>query len=407
MIIADYTWVAIHLVWLLGFLLYSNLLMTSKAFTFNRLALYGILISPFVLLLNIWTIELPTVLGTIPELILYESTLETQSAELIGWSANNIHWILYSFIAVFLLIRLVLELIQIYSMKKNAKYTKADFGAYYEIKGSGAFCFFHWIFIGEDQLNKKLAYNHEKIHADALHSMDILIIRLMAILFWFFPFWRKFEKYYKLNHEYYVDRKLMTQDNLNLKQYVASIVEDGLSEFRFNTLSGMYQLSLIKNRIEMMKSKNKLNLWKNISFGLVLCTGVFLASCQLDSQSVDNEPVNFAALDEAPKVDLPDCNDSPTACFQQFLMEHMSENFNYPKRAKEAGLAGKAFVQFKIAKTSEIVDVEIVKSSGHTELDNEAIRLVESLPNVLEAGRKDGEHVAVLYVVPISFTLKK
>ncbi len=406
MIVSNYSWIGIHLIWILGWLLYKGFLMKSKAFTFNRMALYGILFSPFILLLNLSFPESTLVLNPLPELVLYENILEERSADLIGWTIHNIHLIIYFSISVLLLTRLILELIQVFKMKRKASRVEGEFGNYFEIPGAGAFCFFNDIFIGADQQDKALAYKHESIHASAWHSVDILLIRMMAVVFWIFPFWKKFEIYFKQNHEYYVDRKLLASDNLSLKQYVASIVDDGLSEYNLNALSGLYQLSLIKNRIEMMKSKNKFSLWRNVSFGILLCSGLFLASCQLDSQSNENEIISFATLDEAPKVSLENCEESSPVCFQKYLYGHISKEFSYPADAKEAGIAGKSFIQFTIAKTSEIINVELVKSSGHASLDKEALRLVNTLPDILEAGIKNGKHVATQFVVPISFQLK-
>ncbi len=407
MILTNYTWIGIHLIWILGLFLYSKLLKDSKAFALNRTALYAILVVPFLLLFSTLYIEGPVVFSKLPELKLYESISVNNPAERIGLIDFKIISILYFLIAGIFGIRFILELVQIFKMKRSSKKIACEFGEYYEIKGTGAFCFFGWIFIGREQTNKELAYNHEKIHAKALHSVDILLIRMMSIVFWLFPFWKMIEKYFKQNHEYYVDGKLLDKGHLNLKQYVASIVDDGLSEFRFNTLSGMYQLSLIKNRIEMMKSTNKFKLWKNVAFMVILFSGICMVSCQLDSQEDGSEITNFALLDVAPKVEVEGCEDESMECFNKYLIEHLQKEFTYPKDAKEQGIEGKSYVEFIIDKTAAIVDVNLVKSSGNELLDEEAIRLVNSLPDILEAGMKDGKHVNTKYTLPVSFILKK
>ncbi len=403
MIISDYSWLAIHLMWILGWLLYKGFLTRSKDFVFNRFALYGILFFPFVLKFNGFFDQEIIQLSPLPDLTVFSSTIEQKSAEIVGWNTDFIHVLIYLIVPMLLLIKLVFELVQIYFLKRKSRLVKADFGAYYEMDGKGAFCFFKWIFIGEDQEDKALAYKHESIHANAWHSIDILLIRLFSVVFWLNPFWKKMEIGFKQNHEYYVDRKVL--NGVNLKQYVASIVKEGLPDLNFSTISGLYQFSLIKNRIEMMKRKESFSFWRNVSFILVLFSGLSIVSCQLDSQTDNNAVVNFADLDEAPKVSLSDCSGGSMECSQKYIYTHIAENFSYPKDAKEKGITGKTFIQFIISETAEIMDVQVVKGSGNASLDEEALRLVNGIPNFLEAARKDGKHVATKYTVPILFKL--
>lgn len=86
------------------------------------------------------------------------------------------------------------------------------------------------------------------------------------------------------------------------------------------------------------------------------------------------------------------------------LKTFLKNNTHYPPVAKEKQLEGIVYVKFIIDKTGKITDIELTKSSGHTILDEEAIRVVKSLPN-WEPGKQRGQKVNVNYVLPISFEL--
>ena len=86
------------------------------------------------------------------------------------------------------------------------------------------------------------------------------------------------------------------------------------------------------------------------------------------------------------------------------LFQYLSDNINYPKMAKDAGIQGTVYIQFTVGKTGEIKDVKILKSVNDL-LDKEAVRVVKSMPN-WKPGRQSGRTVSVLYNLPIKFVLK-
>ena len=84
-------------------------------------------------------------------------------------------------------------------------------------------------------------------------------------------------------------------------------------------------------------------------------------------------------------------------------MKYLSNNINYPQKAMEEGLEGRAIAQFVVKKDGSIGDVKIIRSVG-TILDKEAIRLCKSLPK-FTPGRMNGQAVNVWYTLPITFKL--
>ena len=85
------------------------------------------------------------------------------------------------------------------------------------------------------------------------------------------------------------------------------------------------------------------------------------------------------------------------------LRKFIAENVKYPEEAKGKGLTGKVFVQFVIDKNGDVVSPKIVRGVDPI-LDNEAIRVIQSLPK-WTPGSQRGNVVNVSYTYPVNFSL--
>ena len=86
---------------------------------------------------------------------------------------------------------------------------------------------------------------------------------------------------------------------------------------------------------------------------------------------------------------------------QQALFAFLSKNVHYPPKAQQMGLQGRVILSFTVEKDGSITDV-IVLRSVHKLLDDEAMRVVRSMPN-WRPGKQNGKPVRVRYTVPLSF----
>jgi len=86
------------------------------------------------------------------------------------------------------------------------------------------------------------------------------------------------------------------------------------------------------------------------------------------------------------------------------LLEFMSKSIKYPEEAFKNGIQGRVIVTFVVNKDGSISDANVVKSVD-PQLDEEALRVVHSMPNWIP-GRQNGEPVNVKYTVPITFKLQ-
>lgn len=90
--------------------------------------------------------------------------------------------------------------------------------------------------------------------------------------------------------------------------------------------------------------------------------------------------------------------------FPGSVNEFLGNNLRYPESARESGTEGRAVVQFIVGATGDISSIQIVKSSGHEALDNEAMRIVRIMPR-WKPGNHNGNPVNVYFTLPITFRL--
>ncbi len=87
------------------------------------------------------------------------------------------------------------------------------------------------------------------------------------------------------------------------------------------------------------------------------------------------------------------------------MMTYLMDNVKYPEDAKKDKKEGRVACSFVITKEGKVTDAHVVKSSGTESLDNEALRVVNNMPD-WKPGKENGEPVNVHYTIPVVFKLK-
>ncbi|MBQ3187949.1 MAG: energy transducer TonB [Bacteroidaceae bacterium] len=78
------------------------------------------------------------------------------------------------------------------------------------------------------------------------------------------------------------------------------------------------------------------------------------------------------------------------------LMKYLRDNI------KQNVSQGRTFVNFVVNTDGSIQDIAVLRSSGDVELDNEAVRVVSSMPK-WKPGESQGKAVSVRFTLPITF----
>ena len=87
-------------------------------------------------------------------------------------------------------------------------------------------------------------------------------------------------------------------------------------------------------------------------------------------------------------------------------MKFIKKNMQYPEEAIKKGIEGQVICQFTVTKDGSIEDIIIVRSV-HKLLDQEAIRIIKSLPKWIPRKNKNGEFENSKFTLPITFKLPK
>ncbi len=131
-------------------------------------------------------------------------------------------------------------------------------------------------------------------------------------------------------------------------------------------------------------------------FLLCFCfSGLMYASDSLSVSASDDEIV-FIEVEKSPE-------------FKggiQGLYQYLGETIVYPDSAKKALIQGRVILQFIINIDGAVQEVVVVRSSGNTLLDDEAVRVVRLMPKWIP-GEQSGKPVRVKYTLPVVFKLNE
>lgn len=141
-----------------------------------------------------------------------------------------------------------------------------------------------------------------------------------------------------------------------------------------------------------------------ISIAAILAAPALIAASGLTPQTDDPPPDSAVSTDPADETiytaadEMPEFPGGETA-----LYRFIASNIRYPKIAIDNNIQGRIVVQFVVTKTGEVGQAKILRGK-HPVLDQEAVRLVKSLPGFIPA-KMDGNPVNVWYTLPINFRL--
>lgn len=460
--------------------LYAMLLRNETHFSFKRAFLlcgiFASMLFPLITIENQVTV-IPSIGKSVSSFLLPEvviSDIESQ-AQPVGNSLNVGILVLLAYLAgvVFFFLRFLVRLYRLLQFTRNACfYFFNDRFKIIESKDALAtFSFFNYIFLGNaheltaDEKDKII--RHEIVHAEKFHSLDILIVEILIILFWFNPLLSFFKKTLINIHEFQADEKAV--ENQDIQAYCSLLARVALQSAGFS-LAHHFNQSLTVKRIAMMKAiKTKIS---PLKIGVVVTALVgffFVVSCQDQVMNELSESTLSQASEYPPEVatDLekykqkfPDGKFTyvegetsqirdlvkmqgqgqmilNTYAFESrgvtgvllkdlgslknneiFLIveesasfpggmvafyEYIKSNFQYPLEAQVKGIEGRVFVEFVVNKDGSISDTKVLKGIG-AGCDEEAVRILTSSPN-WEPGKQRGMPIRQRLVLPIVFSL--
>lgn len=211
---------------------------------------------------------------------------------------NSWHWqdtllLIYGLGLTFFSVKSVFGFLKLFKIMNKAKFQKYLGDAkFYKLQNScSAFTFWRSIFVG-DQIDKKALPKiiaHEQHHAKSWHSLDLIIIEITKIAFWFSPFHYWLKRELVLIHEYQADRKASEYDGKF--SYTQNLLNVAFGTKQFHFSHSFFDKSQLKQRLMMLQknhSKSQ-NLLKYILVFPLLILMLTYTACKDETEESLNE----------------------------------------------------------------------------------------------------------------------
>ncbi|MFK8282327.1 M56 family metallopeptidase [Capnocytophaga cynodegmi] len=261
--------------------LYHLLLSREKMLIFNRFFLLLALVASFVFPLI--TIEMPfqpIFEKTFEQIVVTQEVnnssiyVNPTTEQFITENHNFINLIiilLYGIVAFLMLFRFLRNLLKIFN--KIKKHPKQPYqGAYLVIleEECAPHSFWNYIFINKKDAYEQKVLLHELTHIQQKHSLDLLFVEFLKIVFWFHPVVHLFGKAIRINHEFLADACVVSK-HTNIAEYQMLILKRAASaNVPFYNYFNFYNT---KKRLIMLQTK--VNHFRNLcKMALLIPTSV-------------------------------------------------------------------------------------------------------------------------------------
>jgi TonB family protein len=383
------------------FIVYKLFLAKSKQLHTNRFyLLLGLLIAiAFPIGAKYFSSTAEAISANLPT-INFSPTEEAKS-----YTENTNYWLIfYSIGVLFMLTYFLFGMAKIVKFIFNSQKETIDGNSIFQTEEPNiSFNFLNFIFISKDTQPelKSIIMRHELVHKNQLHSIDILLVEILKIAFWFNPILWFYKNSMVENHEFLADSNASKE---NPKKYQNWLIKTFANNYSPLLVNQFFTKSLIKNRIKMLHKKptfkSKFGVivalpLMLISLTIISCTGTSLEPKQaLADAEVAIENKKVSGAEKLPQ--FPGGMDGLIAFFQ--------ENITYPEALKSDSIEGKAFIKFNVSETGELSNFEVVKSD-HELFSKAGLEIAQAMPS-WEPAESNGKKVAMNMTLPIAFSLK-
>lgn len=272
-----------------------------------------------------------------------------------------------------------------------------------------SFSFFKFIHLRAhmNDNEEQIVWQHEMIHYQKRHSLDLLVLEVFHSLFWINPLFFYVKKELVNIHEFEVDQEMYQTHKKDYMRHLLSYAL-GSVDSHYLLTSPFYNRLTITKRIQIMKNnKNSNNIWLLLT---IPALAIALTTISCENQAIKEEPIkNYSQIlqdqkDAGVAHAISELNKQPE--FKggiEKMYTFLGENINYPESAKNENIEGRVFINFIVTETGKIEDATILKGVNDA-IDAEALRVINAMPN-WEPAKKDNVPVKVAFNLPIVFKL--
>jgi len=330
------------------------------------------------------------------QIVVINDVVEEQSfLETIDLQQTSVYLIL--FISFILIIRKIYAVAKLYrSIKKLPSLGVSNIKISADNKT--VYSFYQWIVVPENFFqwqNHKMILDHESIHLNQKHTFDLILVEIVAAVFWFNPLVKVIQRAINTNLEFIVDQKMIeTTESVLYQKNLLSFQTQHAIQF-----VNSYNASEIKNRILQINSKKSTNM-KKLKFLLATPALVaFFALFQIETVAQVTETIEVQEVFE---------NDEVEDSF--YVMIHSKYDDEYYKRTvkmlREKCNLDVTIDNLKRNKDGELTDIRITcKNNKPLVIGNYNINSVNAFePFSLHIYKKDTEYALDLVSDKVEYT---
>ncbi len=253
--------IQISLIWIALYLVYTSMLYKETFFKTNRIYLLVSLLAGILVPILVPMIEsippLPPVGTYISELNAVIISASDRPAENWFKQPSNIVWLVYLLGVGVMSLKLISGLLYLWKLYNKSEISQQEGYSLVKTKAKHQpFSFFNLVFVTDQSTDQPYFQEIillEIVHIRQRHSLDIIFVEILHIIFWFNPILLWYKRSLRASHEFMADRSLtrtISKDKYSLLLLGYTSAGDGVAFVNpfFN--------SLIKKRIQMMYSKN-------------------------------------------------------------------------------------------------------------------------------------------------------
>lgn len=275
---------------------YHLILEREKMHQFNRFYLLGSVLFSFIAPLGIIYIQAPPTPEVAMTILETPIAIDNTVLPAVEESVNYYHYLLTFSLLIsgILSIRFFRNLYAIYKkIHFNERIAHQNAVLVLVDDAISPHTFWNYIFINKEEYQTKNIeqelFTHELTHVTQRHTLDVLLIETLKIIFWFNPIFYFLKKSIQLNHEFLADNQVVSaHKNISEYQYLL------LNKAAWNNdyyLASNLNYSLTKKRLVMMttqSSKSKM-LLKKLAVIPLAAGFAFLFAERVEAQTSTNQ----------------------------------------------------------------------------------------------------------------------
>lgn len=245
---------------------------------------------------------------------------------------------------------------------------------------------------------------HEKTHVQQKHSLDIILIELCRIVFWFHPLVYLYGQNMRMNHEYLADENALKQME-NVKAYQHKLLN--YMENKTNYLASTFNFKLTQKRFIMMKTKTNQQSKTIAKLFAVLgmITAVTLVACSEKKEKSEMPYVEYSiepSDDESMPLEKVEVKAIPPRGMDEFR-RYVSRKLTIPENYE--GDVSLIF-RFVVEKDGSLTNFEVegTENEIHEKLAEQIIDIMKNSGKWIPA-QNGGEIVSSTFMWKITFAL--